>query len=81
MARPRTDRARSWDGTQHAFEIDQVDRLKKSYARLFFAGIISFIVGMMPQLLGTWPGCRSFIGIIPQSLSYTVAPGLLKKCG
>jgi hypothetical protein len=53
---------------QHVFEIDQVDRFKKTHARLFFAGVISFIVGMLLQLAGTWPGCCAFIGIIPQSL-------------
>src|SRR5262249_9224947 len=54
--------------TQHAYEIDQVDRFRKAHARLFFAGVIAFIAGMVLQLLGAWPGCCASIGIIPQSL-------------
>jgi len=56
------------DMAQHAYEIDQVDRFRKAHARLFFAGVIAFIAGMVLQLLGAWPGCCTFIGIIPQSL-------------
>jgi hypothetical protein len=53
---------------EHAFEIDQVDRFAKTHARLFFAGVVAFLAGMVLQLAGSWPGCCEFIGIIPQSL-------------
>ena len=53
---------------EHAFEMDQVDRFTKTRAPLFFAGIIAFLIGIVLQLLGTWPGCCSSIGIVPQSL-------------
>lgn len=53
---------------EHAFEIDQVDRFAKTHARLFFAGVVAFLAGMVLQLAGSWPGCCAFIGIIPQSL-------------
>jgi hypothetical protein len=56
------------DLAQHAYEIDQIDRFRKTQARLFFAGVAAFIAGMVLQLLGAWPGCCAFIGIIPQSL-------------
>jgi hypothetical protein len=32
---------------QHAYEIDQVDRFRKTHARLFFAGVFAFIAGMV----------------------------------
>jgi hypothetical protein len=53
---------------EHAFEIDQVDRFAKTHARLFYAGVVAFIFGMILQLAGAWPGCCSAIGIIPQSV-------------
>ena len=55
---------------RHAYEIDQVDHFRKTHARLFFAGVVAFIAGMVLQLqlLGAWPGCCAFLGIIPQSL-------------
>ena len=53
---------------EHAFEIDQVDRFAKTHARLFYAGVVAFIVGMILQLAGAWPGCCRAIGIIPQSV-------------
>jgi hypothetical protein len=45
-----------------------VDRFRKTHAPSFFAGVAAFIAGMILQLLGVWPGCCAFIGIIPQSL-------------
>jgi len=56
------------DMAQHAYEIDEVDRFRKAHARLFFAGVVAFIAGMVLQLLGAWSGCCASIGIIPQSL-------------
>jgi hypothetical protein len=53
---------------EHAYQIDQVDRFGKTHARLFLAGVISFIFGMVLQLAGSWPGCCSAIGIVPQSM-------------
>jgi hypothetical protein len=53
---------------EHAFEIDQIDHFKRTRVPLFLAGVLMFLVGMTLQLLGTWPGCCSSIGIIPQSL-------------
>jgi hypothetical protein len=53
---------------EHAFEIDQVDRFAKTHARLFYAGVVAFIFGMILQLAGAWPGCCRAIGIIPQSV-------------
>ena len=37
-------------------------------ARLFYAGVVAFIFGMILQLAGAWPGCCRAIGIIPQSV-------------
>jgi len=56
------------DMAQHAFEIDQVDRFRKTHARLFFLGVVAFLLGMVLQLAGTWPGCCAAIGIVPQSM-------------
>ena len=52
---------------EHAFEMDQVERFKKTRAPLFLAGVIAFVIGIVLQLLGTWPGCCPPIGIVPQS--------------
>jgi hypothetical protein len=61
---------------EHAFEIDQVDRFRRTHASLFFAGVIAFIVGMVLQLAGAWPGCCSFIGVNPQSVGQGLAATL-----
>jgi hypothetical protein len=53
---------------QHVYEIDQVDRFSRTHARLFLAGVIAFIFGMVLQLAGAWPGCCAAIGITPQSV-------------
>lgn len=53
---------------QHAFEMQQVDLFAKNRAVPFFAGVIAFVVGMLLQLVGTWPGCCAAIGIVPQTL-------------
>ena len=52
----------------HAFEMQQVDQFKKRRVLPFFSGVVAFVVGMVLQLAGTWPGCCAAIGIIPQSL-------------
>ena len=52
----------------HAFEMQQVDQFKKRRALPFFVGVFAFVIGMVLQLAGTWPGCCAAIGIIPQSL-------------
>src|ERR1700680_2238859 len=44
------------DMAEHAFEIDQVDHFKRTRAPLFFAGVVMFLVGIVLQLLGAWPG-------------------------
>ena len=56
------------DMAQHAFEMQQVDLFAKNRAVPFFAGVVAFVVGMLLQLAGTWPGCCSAIGVIPQSM-------------
>jgi hypothetical protein len=56
------------DMAQHAFEMQQVDLFAKNRAVPFFAGVAAFVVGMLLQLAGTWPGCCAAIGITPQSL-------------
>jgi hypothetical protein len=55
------------DMARHAYEIDQVDRFM-THARLFFAGVVAFIAGMILQLLVAWPGCCTCIGTIPRTL-------------
>ena len=52
----------------HVFEMNQVDLYAKNRALPFFAGVAAFVIGMLLQLIGTWPGCCSAIGIIPQSV-------------
>ncbi len=56
------------DMAQHMFEMKQVDLFAKNRAVPFFAGVAAFVVGMLLQLAGTWPGCCSSLGIIPQSM-------------
>ncbi len=53
---------------EHVFEMQQVDLFAKNRAVPFFAGVAAFVVGMLLQLAGTWPGCCRAIGIIPQSM-------------
>ncbi len=53
---------------QHSYEMQQVEAFTKTRAVPFFAGVVAFIIGMVLQLLGTWPGCCASIGIVPQSL-------------
>jgi hypothetical protein len=56
------------DMAQHMFEMKQVDLFAKNRALPFFAGVAAFVIGMVLQLIGTWPGCCAAIGIIPQSM-------------
>jgi hypothetical protein len=56
------------DMADHVFEMQQVELFTKRRALPFFAGVIAFVIGMVLQLAGTWPGCCAAIGIIPQSL-------------
>ncbi len=56
------------DMAEHVFEMKQVDLFAKNRALPFFAGVVAFVVGMILQLAGTWPGCCTAIGIIPQSM-------------
>jgi hypothetical protein len=53
---------------QHMFEMQQVDLFAKNRAVPFFAGVVAFVIGMLLQLAGTWPGCCAAIGVIPQSM-------------
>jgi hypothetical protein len=53
---------------EHVFEMQQVDLFTKRRAVPFLAGVIAFVIGMVLQLAGTWPGCCAAIGIVPQSL-------------
>jgi hypothetical protein len=48
--------------------MNQVEQFAKTRALPFFAGVAAFVFGMLLQLAGTWPGCCTAIGIIPQSL-------------
>jgi hypothetical protein len=56
------------DMAQHVFEMKQVDLFAKNRAVPFFLGVAAFVIGMVLQLIGTWPGCCEAIGIIPQSM-------------
>jgi hypothetical protein len=56
------------DMAGHVFEMNQVDRFKKRHAQLFFGGVAAFVIGLVLQLAGAWPGCCTLIGIVPQSL-------------
>jgi hypothetical protein len=51
----------------HAFEMNQVDLFRKRRVSLFFAGVTAFLIGMVLQLAGAWPGCCASIGIVPHS--------------
>jgi hypothetical protein len=53
---------------EHVFEMQQVDLFAKNRAVPFFAGVAAFVIGMLLQLAGTWPGCCAAIGVIPQSM-------------
>jgi hypothetical protein len=53
---------------EHVFEMNQVEQFAKTRALPFVAGVAAFVFGMLLQLAGTWPGCCTAIGIIPQSL-------------
>ena len=51
---------------EHVFEMHR--SLHETRAVPFLAGVIAFVIGMVLQLAGTWPGCCAAIGIVPQSL-------------
>jgi hypothetical protein len=53
---------------EHVFEMQQVDLFAKNRAVPFFAGVAAFVIGMLLQLAGTWPGCCAAIGVVPQSM-------------